>query len=43
MPILTGVSIKFHTHNQGKDFDTVVHVFVKISGIPCHQRFQQHR
>jgi hypothetical protein len=29
MPILTGVSITFKTHNQGKDHDTVVHVFVK--------------
>jgi hypothetical protein len=26
---LTGVSITFDTHNQGKDPDTVVHVFVK--------------
>jgi hypothetical protein len=29
MPNLTDVSITFHTHNQGKDPDSVVHVFVK--------------
>src|SRR2546430_1940710 len=29
MPILTGVSITFHTHDDNKDFDTVLHVFVK--------------
>ena len=29
MPSLTGVNITFHTHNQEKDPDTVVHVFVK--------------
>jgi phospholipase C len=29
MPNLTDVTITFHTHNQGKDPDSVVHVFVK--------------
>jgi hypothetical protein len=29
MPSLRDLSITFHTHNQGKDPDTVVHVFVK--------------
>ena len=29
MPKLTGVSITFHTHDDNKDFDTVLHVFVK--------------
>jgi phospholipase C len=29
MPILTGVSITFDTHHDNKDFDTVLHVFVK--------------
>ncbi len=29
MPVLTEVSITFHTHDDDKDRDTVVHVFVK--------------
>ena len=29
MPNLTGVSITFITHDDNKDFDTVLHVFVK--------------
>jgi phospholipase C len=29
MPRLTGVSITFHTHDDNKDFDTILHVFVK--------------
>jgi phospholipase C len=29
MPKLTGVSITFTTHDDNKDFDTVLHVFVK--------------
>lgn len=29
MPNLTGVTVEFDTHNQGKDLATVVHVFVK--------------
>jgi phospholipase C len=29
MPSLTGVRVSFHTHDDNKDFDTVLHVFVK--------------
>lgn len=29
MPLLTGVKIQFDTHNESKDDDTVVHVFIK--------------
>lgn len=29
MPNLTGISVTFITHNDDKDFDTVLHVFVK--------------
>ena len=29
MPNLTGVTVAFHTHDDNKDHDTVLHVFVK--------------